>query len=221
MAQSQFRVVENSLSPAREHLAKINAEIDELKAIVAAAQIPLNRLHATTTRLAAADQRLAASRAADEQRLAEWITSGGEGDRPQPSHSTLRCEQEVIEAQADAVAAERALPAKQQEIAQLQARLGALAEQQKTAVNAVIVEVTEEFCAREIKPRITEVLRVQAVIQGLSNLLWTTGQNGVATQVDGIIRACRPNEGPLDLAPGERLLRELMVDAEATLAIER
>src|SRR6516162_9249592 len=98
----QFHVVETSLSPAREHLAKINAEIGELKAAVAAAQIPLNRLHATITRLAAAEQRLAASRAADDQRLAEWITSGGEGDRPQPSHSTLRAESEVIEAQADA-----------------------------------------------------------------------------------------------------------------------
>ena len=220
-SKPQFHVVETSPSPAREHLAKINGEIDALKTVVAAAQIPLNRLHATTARLAAAEQRLAASRSTDEQRLAEWITSGGEGDRPQPAHSTLRCEQEVIEARADAAAAERTLPAKQEEVAQLQARLGALAEQQKTAISAVLIEIAEAYCEHELKPRLAELLKYEAVLKGLSNQLWSSGNNGVASQIDGAIRSCRPGDVALDLAPGERLLRELMIDHEATLAVER
>jgi hypothetical protein len=208
------------LSPARETLARLNTEIAQLQAIVAAAQIPLNRLHATSTRLAAAEQRLAASRATDDQRLADWLTSGGEGARPRPSDATLRCEHEVIELSADAGAAQAALPAKQEEVARHQEALGRLAAQQVTAVNAVIVEIADDFCMRELRPRIAEYLRVEAVIRGLSNVLWTTGQNGVAAQVDRLITACRPTDGGVDRQPGERLLRELLNDAEARLEFE-
>ena len=90
MANTRLTVVESALSPARETLHKVNREIAELKAIVSAAQIPLNRLLATNARLAAAEQKLATARAADDQVLADWLSSGGEGALPQPSHEMLR-----------------------------------------------------------------------------------------------------------------------------------
>jgi hypothetical protein len=47
--------------------------------------------------------------------------------------------------------------------------------------------------------------------------LWAAGQNSCAAQVKQLIAACRPSEAAKDLAPGSRLLRELLTDHEAQL----
>jgi hypothetical protein len=224
MAQP-LRVVEKPLSPARETLAKLNSEIAQLQAIVAAAQIPLNRLHATSTRLAAAEQRLAASRAVDDQRLAEWLTSGGEGDRPQPSDVTLRAESEVIEKCADVAAAQAALPAKQEEVARHQEALGGLAQRQQAAVFDVCVEEVERVCSAELRPALAAFLRVENTVRGLEQKLWEIGRAGGASlsaahQAKLAIDGCRPDKTSLTPGPGEALLRELLSDAAARLVVE-
>jgi hypothetical protein len=62
----------------------------------------------------------------------------------------LRFEAELVEARRDHAASERALPLRQEEMARLQGQLGALAEQQWTAVAAVIVEIAEEHVHKEV-----------------------------------------------------------------------
>jgi hypothetical protein len=132
----------------------------------------------------------------------------------------LRREAELGEVRRDHAAAERALPMRQEEMLRLQEQLGALAQRQQQAVSAVIVEVASDFCESELRPRIAELMKLDGVIRGLANVLWTTGQNGVTTQVDAAIVACRPTETALDLGPGSRLLREFLTDPEAQLEVE-
>jgi hypothetical protein len=217
--KQQFRVVATALSPARGTLAKVNREIAEAQASVAAANQPINKLNAVAGRLAAAEQKLAASRTADDEQLAAWLEAGRNGPRPMPSHKTLCLEAELVEVRRDRTAAEHALPLRQSEMAQLQEQLGGLAEQQRVAVAAVIVEECERFCQAELRPLLAEFLRREGAVRGLSKVLWTAGQNGLAAQVDAAIASCRPNEAALDLRPGEALLRRLLTDHEATLGI--
>jgi hypothetical protein len=78
--------VVKTLSPAREHLAMINRRVEELKTAIADALKPITALHTVVARLATVEQRLAASRAGDDERLSTWLEGGREGARPMPSH---------------------------------------------------------------------------------------------------------------------------------------
>jgi hypothetical protein len=82
-------------------------------------------------------------------------------------------------------------------------------------------DAIQEYCARELKPRLDEFLRTEGVVLGLKDLLWARAQSGAAVEVDGLILACRPDAAVKDLAPGERLLAELMTDATADLDLDR
>ena len=222
---AQLSVVE-TLSPAREALTRINAEIAELRLSIAAANEPVVKLIAVAVRLADAEQKLAASRGEDDERRASWLAADRDGPRPEPSDQTLRYEIELVEARRDHVAAERALPVRQEEAQRLNERLGALALQQRAVVYNVVLEAVRDFCETELRPVIAEFLRRENALRGVADILWQEGRrNGsaslsVAAQVSAAIEACRPDKTNPNQKPGERLLRELMSDAGARLELE-
>jgi hypothetical protein len=130
-------------SPAREHLARINGQVGEIREAIAAALKPITALHAAGARLVTVEQKLAASRSIDDEALSSWLEAGREGPRPEPSHETLRLEAAFVEAKRDRGAAEAALPLRQSEVARRQEELARVVEQQTTAVNAVVVEIVQ------------------------------------------------------------------------------
>jgi hypothetical protein len=63
------------ITPAREALSKVNAEVVELHAVVAASLEPITKLQAVSARLAGAEAWLAAARGEDDRHLSEWLAA--------------------------------------------------------------------------------------------------------------------------------------------------
>jgi chromosome segregation ATPase len=159
-------LVETELSAARQELARTTEQVADARAAVDAANGPVQRLQAVAARLAELEARLAASRSEDDQRLAEWLT-GGEGDRPQPSHETLRLEAELRECRREHGAAVVALPARQEEAAREVAELTRRASAQRSAMYRVTLEALGDYVERRLRPAIAAAMEYEAVARGL------------------------------------------------------
>jgi hypothetical protein len=97
MAETESIIPRPPLSPVRAELA---ACIDQLAAAQREAEVaagPANRLHQVVSQLAAAENELAELRAVDNQVLGEWLASGAENARPQPSPATLEAEKKLAQ----------------------------------------------------------------------------------------------------------------------------
>jgi hypothetical protein len=103
-------VAEPPLSPARAELKRLQSEFAAAVAEHEQARRPEARLIEAIAARDSAEAELGKARAADEQRLAEWIGAGCDGERPAASDETIDIERTLPQLRADGAAAETALP---------------------------------------------------------------------------------------------------------------
>jgi hypothetical protein len=222
----QLKVMPTPRSGVRTELARLNEQFSAAKRVLEDARRPEGRLAEAVAELDVAEAMLASLRAEDERIFADWLASGGDTARPEPSMATLDAAQRVIRLRQDGDAARKALPAALEAAHQAAAAVGTVGLAREAAVFKVVVEALEAFCQRRLLPAINDMLSLQAAAEGLEQVLWAHGRRHggstaalqAATAVAEIIAKTKAAAGvPHGTETGARFLRRLKADPEAEI----
>ena len=214
------------LSPARANLVAANAALAAVRAEIARLSEPASRLHTIRRDLTAEQQKFAALKAADDRRLGEWLTTGGEGPRPEPDAELPGVERRIIELTRDAAAVESVQPGLEQAVAAAASRGAAVSITVDVAFWAVVAEAAAELIDQEFIARLKTMLECEAVIVSLFDVLRFSPAAGngsspahlVAELISKKRQEAKQNTGvPRSTAAGEAFLARLRADPRAEL----
>jgi hypothetical protein len=223
-ALAVVKSVDRPLSGLRAELRRATEQLSAASRALEEAQKPEQRLSAVVAELSAIEGELERLRSADASVLAEWLASGGDGARPEPSAATLGCERRLIGLRRDGDAARQALPVVTERAQRAGDAVARLHLARQRALWASAVDEAERYATAVWYPVLVEGLRVSAPLHSLRDELQAIGHRGdqaalgAAMRVDEIIRDTRASAAaPGDPAAGACLLRDLTDDSTATL----
>jgi hypothetical protein len=219
--------VDPPLSAARQELRRATEQLAAAGSALDDARKPEQRLSAAVAELSAIEGELERLRSADASVLAEWLASGGDGARPEPSAATLECERRMIGLRRDGDAARQALPAATERVQRCGEAVGRLQPVRLRAVWGCAVEEAARYATEIWLPALIDGLRLLAPLESLKAELLSIGHRGAdpdpaaigaALRIDEIIRSTRAAATlPGDPAAGARLLAALTDDPTAAI----
>ncbi len=216
--------IETPGAPARARLATAIRDLAIAAAALAASQQPVVRLGRVLAGAARCEAELAASRAADQEKLGAWLVGGGD-PRPAPDPATIAAEERCAAFAGDAAAARAALPAAEAAFRHCAERVRELQRRRDEAVCEAAVEAARHRAAA-FRAALTLALEEEAVLHGLRDELAARGNRpddvpgatNAAARIGELIAATKRSAGARrNLQAGRRLLDALLSDAKAAL----
>jgi hypothetical protein len=214
------------LSGARAELARATEQLEAASRALEEALKPERRLSAVVAQLEAVEAELMALRAEDDRILGEWLASGGETSRPEPTAATLAAEVRLIGLRRDGDAARVAYPAAAAAVQRCGEEVGRLHPVRLRALWGCAAAEAECYASEVWYPAMCAAVAASAPLESLKAELLSIGRGvnpdpaaiGAAMEVDRIIRETRAAAAaPGDPAAGARLLQDLTDDPTATL----